>query len=255
MINKTHTGVQLLVCCAYFSLIATAIGQMCPPNGLSPIELRFTESKYRIFLATGVLEGVRSNIIVASAIYSIDPIYGNFTTNRISVDYFHNTLKSPLPERSILILASSFGEPQIEEDADSLGGEAWRGILPDTPENRELIRKIPIAEFEQNRPENHLPKEKAISLAQHYLSQQDRLTKGQSLLVAARKPFGWRVFSFLAFDESCRHYILTCTVHVSDTGDVLGDIGAFDPPGFTAEELAEWDIKPVSTGSSEDSHY
>lgn len=102
------------------------------------------------------------------AFYDVkEVVSGSFPTNSVIVMYSENSLPlGGLPQNAILILQSPAGnKPPPDGWYLALGGDAYRGILPDTTENRRRIEGIRLADLSVNSRSGQLPRHQAISIA------------------------------------------------------------------------------------------
>ena len=117
-----------------------------------------TSQKYiqnmRYAVAVGTLKSYNTNSWFA--IYDISHVMkGHISTNIIQVDFYSNSVpEDGLPENAVLILERKY-TPYYMHVFEAIGGDAYRGILPDNEVVRQRIGN------EDNLYEN--PKEKWIS--------------------------------------------------------------------------------------------
>jgi hypothetical protein len=146
-----------------------------------------------------------------------------------------------LPDNAILLL-SSFSSSHATYEA--IGEEAWRGILPDTPENRARISTTSSGELSKTPPGKELPKATARQIAQQVLADHANYT-GYSgkykFSVIQRRPFGW-FFGVNVLDERGEiSFVRDLTIQVNDEGEVVSYRNSMFGSSWSA---SEWDAIP-----------
>jgi hypothetical protein len=136
-----------------------------------------------------------------------------------------------LPKKAILILhfmGDSFTWKQCLDEMNSdpnllkyssyypLGGDAYRGILPDTPENRKRIARLSVKELAENPRDKWLAKEQAVAIANKHLESEFEKERRRGCTLEIEEPkrslggYGW----FMSFK-----------VHEPDGGVAIGHWG------------------------------
>lgn len=170
-----------------------------------------------IYIAVGELVSAPTSTTLCKFRVTEDLDFMLSTNETIVVTYAANTLpKGGLPPKAILILHSRFVDviqDVIREDNyaalpglmyflnwfECLGGDAYRGMLPDTPENRQLVLRKPLQDFLEN-TERIISPARAISIAQKFLEAKGLLPlpNGEKVFLRAYRKkygYGWTVFS------------------------------------------------------------
>ena len=168
-------------------------------------------------------------------------IHGSMVASRIYVPFAPTTLRGSLPTNAILIVTFWDGSTA---NYKPIGNEAWRGILPDTPENRVKIESMSLGELSETLSGRELPEAAARQVALNKIEELHDYTgfsRNYKFSASKRNPFGW-FFSITVLDERNRIPVVnTIMVEIGDDGDVV--YCRLDPFGalYTA---AEWDSIP-----------
>ena len=126
-----------------------------------------------------------------------------------------------------------------------IGKEAWRGILPDTPENRSRISAMSSEEISQTPRGKELPEATARQIAQQALADHADYTgySGEyKLSTIKRLPFGW-FFGIYVLDKRGQiPFVRDLTLQVNDEGEVVSFKHSLFGSSWSA---SEWDAIPA----------
>ena len=156
------------------------------------------------------------------ATYAISEIVqGTLGASQIRIIYSTITAKSPLPESAILLLYQYSTNASVYAP---LGREAWRGILPDTPENRARIQAASPEELSATTPGDELSEADALQIAQQALADHSDYVgySGKHKITTIRRmPFGW-FFGVDVLDERGGESVVEeFTIQINDEGELV----------------------------------
>jgi hypothetical protein len=150
--------------------------------------------------------------------YQLDALCrGRFLTNDLAyVEFYTNSLpESGLPTHAILILQYKYFDiatNMLQNESlgtnffrqfsfryfVALGGDAYRGILLDTEENRNKTTSLSSESLANNSWWQRISKRKAIRIAEQELAKRSKLPKGGSLQSdATRYSYGWSIITWV----------------------------------------------------------
>ena len=169
-------------------------------------------------------------------------ISGEIGAKRIRVRYGLSTLKEPLPQDAILILSSY---TSAHDTYEPIGGEAWRGILPDTQANRKRIVESPLQTMARTPQGGDLPEAAARRIAEQALKNNNDHTPHIKLNPVKRGAFGWFIHAYVLDDRSGHTQIREFSIRVSDEGEVT----SYMPSLFQAyPDASAWTNIPEQGG-------
>jgi hypothetical protein len=171
----------------------------------------------------------------------LEVVRGNIDTPSVCIPYSPNTLRGLLPTNAILVLTHMEG---TRANYDPVGGEAWRGILPDTLETRARIESLTDEELSRTPTGKEIPETAARQIALNKLEILNDYTgfSGKyKFSTAERKPFGWFFWVYVLDERESPASVISVMVSISDEGEVV----ACWINGFGSDYAAsEWDSIP-----------
>ncbi len=239
LLRRLAASALLVVATAPFLVGLSASGGDVPPAPPPQAEQqpqRTENKRYQLYVCRARLLLTRRQ----SGIFRVvEPILGDFPRKeKIYVFANVSTFHPPLPEKAILLLW------RVTDDCyDCLAYDASRGILPDTEENRRLVR-----DPEYLRRVSRTPEDKWIDPGNALLIAQDAITRRLpsariKRLQMSRYPFGWRVQADCAETLTGTNgptvhpnVVRQVVVRVSDEGRV---VRFFDPGHYLIEQPPE----------------
>lgn len=133
--------------------------------------------------------------ITGSVLYKIDEILrGSFQTNVLHAMFFEQSVPTNgFPRQAILIIEG----PDLGREGwcHVLGGDGYRGIIPDNKQNRLMVRTVPWKKLAVNERIRWIDKEVAVSTAEKEVRRRENYI-GQGFRLeseAARYNFGWHI--------------------------------------------------------------
>ena len=168
-------------------------------------------------------------------------VRGNIDTPHVNVIFSSNTLRGVLPTNAILIIAHNKG---TRANYDPIGCEAWRGILPDTPDNRANIEALTDEELSRTPTGHEITEATARKIALSKLESLQNYTgfSGKyKFTTAEREPFGWSFYVHVLDERKSPASVNGVMVQISDDGEVV----TCRINGFDSSWVAnEWDSIP-----------
>jgi hypothetical protein len=181
-----------------------------PKNTQKPISNTYA-------IAAGVLESWDTNSYYGVARVRIEEtLRGKIATNSIQVLYYPDTIpQAGLPSRPILILEHDEGYPVDTHFA--IGGDAYRGFLPDSEALRLEVATESYTNFFQSHPEDRISRDKAMETAVNEVSRRGD-GKDLNLVVSGttRYNFGWTVFVQFVDDNGIQIIGISVVMEVGD---------------------------------------
>ena len=174
-----------------------------------------TDERYpNVHIASGILERDPSKNGHGDAVYRLTKIHrGHFPTNDFVHVSFHpgSVPAAGLPDKALLILQHKFYEDghiqipgKIQSNVqllqryyDALGGDAYRGILPDTPGNEAMIAARSLESLSQNSWWQRIPRRRALKIAEQAIKAREGAHVGERLEISAmRESYGWWISAY-----------------------------------------------------------
>ncbi len=172
-----------------------------------------------LVVARGQLINHHDDFELRVARYRLSEIQrGSLASNVVEVVFWQKTQTAELPEQAILLLSRPLAiSPPIWH---AVGGDASRGILPDTPANRHQIASLANTRILDSPRGERLPRPKAEQIVRDYLRTQS-IDVARARLELSRGEFGWKAYIVWPDEQgqvACGGWSL---LGIRDTGDIL----------------------------------
>jgi len=188
--------------CAVAVLISAAFASGCVTHP-SQAEERYPN----VHIASGTLDRESPSNSEGHAVYRLTKIYrGHFPDTAVAhVCFYPNSLAATgLPEKALLILEHTcYKDGRIHIPAGgavlgryyyALGGDAYRGILADTPAMQARVAARSLESLSQNSWWSRLSRREALRIAERTVRENGNWRNGERLAISAtRKGYGWSV--------------------------------------------------------------